>query len=111
MSISPIGFKGIYKVTLPNVKEATSQQEKGAYTDMAFNTVVLGANNVIDSPRISEDKKSVYFKVDDKNDSKFEAGFSNILNDINKRFNVDMAKKAYIQKVGEDEYNKAPLVK
>ena len=61
MSISPIGFKGIYKVTLPNVKEATNQQEKGAFTDAAFNTVVLGANNVLDSPRISEDKKIVYF--------------------------------------------------
>ena len=50
------------------------------------------------------------FKIDDKNDPKFEAGFSNILNDINKRFNIDMAKKAYIQKVGDEEFNKASLV-
>ena len=109
MSISPIGFKGVYKVTLPNVKEATNEQEKGAYTDAAINTVVMGANASIAQPKVSEDKKSVYFKIDDKNDSKFETGFSTIVNECNKKFNVDMAKKAYIQKVGEDEYNKAPL--
>ena len=72
MSISPIGFKGVYKVTLPNVKEATNEQEKGAYTDAAINTVVMGANASIAQPKVSEDKKSVYFKIDDKNDSKFE---------------------------------------
>ena len=109
MSISPIGFKGIYKVTLPNVKEATNEQEKGAYTDAAINTVVMGANNSVAQPRVSDDKKSVYFKIDDNNDSKFETGFSNILNDCNKKFGIDMAKKAYIQKVDEEEYNKANL--
>ena len=71
----------------------------------------MGANASIAQPKVSEDKKSVYFKIDDKNDSKFETGFSTIVNECNKKFNVDMAKKAYIQKVGEDEYNKAPLVK
>ena len=109
MSISPISFQGIYKVTLPNVKEAKNDAEKGAYTDAAINTVVMGANNSIDQPRVSEDKKSVYFKIADKNDANFETGFSNILNDINKRFNVDMAKKAYIEKVSEEEFNKAQL--
>lgn len=110
MTISPIGFKGVYKVTLPNVKEATNEQEKSAYTDAAINTVIMGANNSIAQPRVSEDKKSVYFKIDDKNDLNFETGFSNILNDVNKRFNIDMAKKAYMQKVGDDEFNKASLV-
>ena len=110
MSICPIGFKGVYRVTLPNVKEAKNEQEKGAFTDTAINTVLMGANNSIAQPRVSEDKKSVYFKIDDKNDPKFEAGFTNILNDVNKRFNIDMAKKAYIQKVGEEEFNKASLV-
>ena len=107
MSICPIGFKGVYRVTLPNVKEAKNEQEKGAYTDAAINTVIMGANNSIAQPRVSEDKKSVYFKIDDKNDANFEKGFSSILNDVNKRFSIDMAKKAYIQKVGEEEFNKA----
>ncbi len=109
MSISPIGFKGIYKVSLPNVKEATNEQEKAAYTDAAINTVVMGANNSVEQPRVSDDKKSVYFKLDDKNDSKFEAGFSTIVNDCNKKFGIDMAKKAYIEKVNEEEFNKASL--
>ena len=107
MSISPIGFKGIYKVTLPNVKEAKNEQEKGAYTNAAINTVVMGANVSIAQPKVTEDKKSVYFKIDDKNDTNFETGFSTIINECNKKFNIDMAQKAYIQKVGEDEYNKA----
>ena len=107
MSISPIGFKGVYKVTLPNVKDAKNEQEKGAFTDTAVNTVLMGANSSIAQPRVSEDQKSVYFKIDDKNDPIFETNFSNILNDVNKRFNIDMAKKAYIQKVGDEEFNKA----
>lgn len=110
MSISPISFQGVYKVTLPNVKEATNEQEKGAYTDAAINTVLMGANTSVAQPKVSEDKKSVYFKIDDKNDTNFEKGFSNIVNDVNKRFNVDMAKKAYIQKVSEAEFNSAQVI-
>ena len=110
MSISPISFQGVYKVTLPNAKEATNEQEKGAYTDAAINTVLMGANTSVAQPKVSEDKKSVYFKIDDKNDTNFEKGFSNIVNDVNKRFNVDMAKKAYIQKVSEAEFNSAQVI-
>ena len=107
MSTSPVSFKGVYKVTLPNVKEAKSEQEKNAYTDMAINVTVMGANSSIAEPKTSQDNKSIYFKIDDRNDANFEAGFKNILNDCNKRFNIDMAKKAYITKVSDAEYNNA----
>lgn len=110
MTMSPVSFKGIYKVTLPNVKEAKTDQEKGAYTDTAIDVAVMGANSSIESPKISQDNKSVYFKIDDKNDANFEIGFNKIIDDCNKRFNIDMAKKAYFTKVDEAEYNSARAV-
>ena len=106
MSVSSPSFKGIYKVTLPNVKEAKNEQEKAAFTEAAIGTVVMGANNVVAPPK-TDGKNSVYFKINDKNDKDFEQGFANILAECNKNFNVDMAKKAYIQKVSEEEFNNA----
>lgn len=108
MSIDSLAFKGVYKVTLPNVKEAKNEQEKAAYTDAVINTVVMGANASVSEPKFDKDSKSIYFKINDKNDAKFEEGFTRIMDDCNKRFNIDMANKAYIQKVSEDEYNKLP---
>ena len=49
----------------------------------------------------------MYFKINDKNDALFEKGFANILENCNKQFNIDMAKKAYYEKVSEEEFNKA----
>ena len=72
MTINPVAFKSVYKVTLPNVKEAQNEQEKNAFTDTAINTIMMGANNSIAQPRISADQKSVYFKLDNKNDADFE---------------------------------------
>ena len=107
MTVSPISFQGTYKVTLPNVKEAANENEKGAFMDAAINTVVMAANTSVAKPKVSADKKSMYFKIDDKNDAKFEQGFSKILEECNKKFNVDMAKKAYLQKVTQEEFDKA----
>lgn len=107
MTINPVAFKGIYKVTLPNVKDAKNKAEKDAFSEVVIGTVVMGANASIDAPKADKASGSVYFKIDDKNDAKFEAGFKNILEVCNKEFNMDLAKKAYIQKVGVEEYNKA----
>ena len=106
--MNSVAFKGVYKVTLPNVKEAKDEKEKAAYTEAVMNTVVMGANASVAEPKFDKDSSSVYFKINDKNDAKFEKGFSTILNECNKKFNVDMVKKAYIQKVSEEEYNKLP---
>lgn len=109
MTTNPVSFKGVYKITMPNIKEAKDEKEKNAITEVAINTVVMGANASIAEPKT--DGKNVYFKIDDKNDAKFEAGFKNILDNCNKQFNVDMAKKTYIQKVSEAEYQKAESLK
>ena len=106
MSISSPSFQGIYKITMPDIKTAKDEKEKAAFTEAAINTVVMGANTVTAPPR-TDGKGSVYFKIDDKNDKKFEQGFANILAECNKTFNVDMAKKAYMQKVSEAEFNNA----
>ena len=107
MTVNPISFKGVYKVSLPKVPEAQNEQEKAAFTDTAVNVVVMGANSSVDRPKVDANKKFMYFKIDDKYDAQFEAGFKTILNNCNQKFNVDMAKKAYIQKVSDDEYQKA----
>ena len=107
MSISPISFKGVYKVTIPKVNEAKNQQEEAAYTDLAINTVVMATNNSVERPRIDDAGQSMYFKIDDKNDAKFESGFKNILDNCNKQFNLDLAKKAYIEKVSNEEFEQA----
>lgn len=107
MSSCPISFQGTYKVTLPNLKTAMNENEKGAFMDAAINTVVMAANTSVAKPKVSPDKKSMYFKIDDKNDAKFEQGFLEILEECNKKFNVDMAKKAYLKKVTPEEFDKA----
>ena len=107
MSISSPSFKGVYKVTIPNVKEAKNEKEKAAYTNLALNVVVMGTNASVAQPKVNEAEKSMYFKINDKNNAKFEAGFKNIIDNCNKQFNIDLAKKAYCEKVTEAEYNSA----
>jgi len=104
-------FKGVYKVTMPNVKNVANENEKNAVAEAIVNTSVMGINMSAAEPKISNDNNSVYFKVDDKNNSAFEAGFKNILDDCNKRFNTDLAQKVYCTKVDENEYNKANPLK
>lgn len=105
MSVSPVSFKGIYKVTMPKVTDAKNPNEKAAYSELVINTAVMGHNASVMQPKKASD--SVYFKIDDRCDAKFEAGFRNILDACNKKFNVDLSKIAYIQKVSAEEYNKA----
>lgn len=107
MSMSPVSFKGVYKVTIPKVTEAKNEQEKAAYTDLAMGVVVMGANASVAQPKVDAEQKSMYFKINDKNDEKFEAGFKNIVDNCNKQFNIDMAKKAYMEKVSEEEFAQA----
>ena len=104
-------FKGIYKVTMPNVNTVKDEKEKAALTETMINTVVLGANLSVAEPRVSKDNSSVYFKVDNKNDQVFENGFKTIINECNKQFNTDLAKKVYYKKVDDAEFNKAEIVK
>jgi len=107
MTVNPVAFKGIYKITMPKATEAKNEQEKGAYTDTITNVVVMGANNSIVPPKVDKNTSSIYFKIDDKNDTQFETGFKNIIEDCNKRFNIDMAQKAYMEKVSEEEFQNA----
>ena len=66
MTVNPISFKGVYKVSLPKVPEAQNEQEKAAFTDTAVNVGVMGANSSVDRPKVDADKKFMYFKIDDK---------------------------------------------
>ena len=111
MATNPVAFKGVYKISLPNVKEAKTDQEKAAYTDVAMNTIVMAANNSVAPPRVDNKTKNIYFKINDKNDAQFEAGFKQILDMCNKNLKMDMSKKVYVQKVSEDEFNKAEPLK
>lgn len=111
MSIEGIqgtAFKGVYKVTLPNVDAIKDKKEKDAATDAVINTVVMGYNMSAAEPKIvpNGDLITTYFKIDDKNDQKFETGFKNIVDNCNKSFNTDVAKRVYMEKVSEAEYNK-----
>ena len=106
MNSNPVSFKGVYKITMPKVTDAKNEQEKAAFTEVATNVVVMGANASIDLPKIDKNTSSIYFKIDDKNNAKFENGFKNILDNCNKHLNLDMSKKAYIQKVSDAEYQK-----
>ena len=101
-------FKGCYKVTMPNVKSIEDPKMKAAMTEVVMNTVVMGANMSVAAPRMNKEAGSVYFKIADKKDSSFEKGFNMIIDGCNKKFGVDAAKKAYIQKVTEEEFNKMP---
>jgi hypothetical protein len=104
----PMNFKGCYKVTMPNVKTLQDPKEKSAMTEVVMNTVVMGANMSVAAPRMNKEAGSVYFKIADKKDGDFEKGFNMIIDGCNKKFGVDAAKKAYIQKVSEEEFNKMP---
>ena len=105
-----VNFKGCYKVTMPNVKSIEDPQMKGAMTEVVMNTVIMGANMSVAEPRMNKEAGSVYFKIADQKDATFEKGFKMIIDGCNKKFGVDAAKKAYIQKVSEEEFNKMPLV-
>ena len=105
-----VAFKGIYKVSLPRVDKAKDDNEKAALTEASINSTLMGFNYSIDYPRINEQKAAVYYKIDDINDKNFEEGFKNIIDECNKAFNVDIAKKAYIQKVDENEFKEATPV-
>lgn len=109
MSMNSVSFKGVYKVTIPNVKEIKDEKEKAAISEAAIGAIVMGANNSIEAPR-TDNKNSVYFKIDNKNDANFEKGFASILNECNKQFNSDVAKKVYIQKVSDAEFQKAQVL-
>lgn len=109
-SNSAPNFKGCYKVTLPNVKDIKDPKEKSAMSEVVMNTVVMGANMSVVAPRMNKEAGSVYFKIADKNDANFEKGFKFTLDNCNKKFGVDAAQKAYIQKVSEEEFNKMPQV-
>ena len=53
--MNSVAFKGVYKVTLPNVKEAKDEKEKAAYTEAVMNTVVMGANASVAEPKFDND--------------------------------------------------------
>jgi len=107
MAMDSVAFKGIYKVTLPNVKNVKDEKEKAALTEAAIGTVVMGANASVVAPRVDEKKGCAYYKIDDKNDAKFEQGFNQILTECNKKFGIDLAKKVYLEKATEQEFNQA----
>ena len=105
-----MNFKGCYKVTMPNIKTLQDPKEQKAMSDVVINTVVMGSNMSVSAPRMNKEAGSVYFKISDKKDADFEKGFKMILDNCNKNFGIDAAKKAYIQKVSEEEFNKMPVV-
>lgn len=109
-SVQSPSFKGVYKVTMPNVDSIKDENEKAALASAIVNTAVMGFNYSVVEPRVSNDKASVYYKVDDKNNAAFENGFKNILDECNKQFNIDVAKKVYYQKSDEQEFNKAEKI-
>ena len=106
--IQGTAFKGVYKVTLPKVDSIKDKKERDAATDAIINTTVMGYNMSSAEPKIipSGDLVTTYFKIDDKNDAKFENGFKNIIDNCNKSFNTDIAKRVYMEKVSEEEFNK-----
>ena len=104
-------FKGVYKVTMPNVNSIKDEKEKQAATEAIINTLVMGSNLSVAEPRVEKGNDvSIYFKVNDKNDQVFENGFKNILAECNRVFNTDMAKKVYYKKVDNAEYDKADKI-
>lgn len=110
-NVSSPTFKGIYKVNVPDVKTVKDEKEKQALAETMLNALVMGANLSIAEPRVAKDNSAVYFKVDNKNDATFENGFKTIINECNKQFNMDLAKKVYINKVDDKEFNKADVLK
>ena len=110
-NVSSPNFKGVYKVNMPNVQNIKDEKEKNALAETMVYTLVMGSNYSSAEPRVAKDNSAVYFKIDNKNDKAFEAGFKEIINECNKQFNTDMAKKVYYNKVDEAEYNKAEVLK
>ena len=110
-SFSNPAFKGIYKVNMPDIRTIQDEKEKTALAETMVNTLVLGSNFSVTDPRVAKDDSAVYFKIDDKNDAAFEAGFKTILDECNKQFNMDLAKKVYYNKADEAEFNKAEELK
>lgn len=108
MSTNGISFKGVYKVTLPQVDTLKDKNEKDAVKDAVINTVVMGSNMSVAEPKVVQNGNSLttYFKIDDKNDANFENGFKSIVDNCNKKFNTDVASKVYMEKVSEEEYKK-----
>ena len=108
MTENGIAFKGVYKVTLPKVDTIKDKKEKDAATDAVINTTVMAYNMSSAQPKIvpNGDLVVTYFKIEDTNDANFENGFKNIIENTNKAFNVDIAKRVYMEKVSENEYNK-----
>ena len=108
MSTNGVSFKGVYKVTLPKVDTLKDKNEKEAAKDAVINTVVMGGNMSVAEPKVVQNADSIttYFKIDDKNNANFENGFKSIIDSCNKKFNVDVASKVYMEKVSEEEYKK-----
>lgn len=106
--INGTAFKGVYKVTLPKVDTIKDKKEKDAATDAVINTTVMAYNMSSSQPKIIQngDLVTTYFKIDDKKDADFEKGFKNIIDNCNKNFNIDIAKRVYMEKVADSEYNK-----
>jgi len=110
-NISNPAFKGIYKVSMPDIKSMKDGKEKDGVANTMINAIVLGTNLSTAEPRISKDSSAVYFKIDDKHDKVFESNFKQIVDECNKQFNVDVAKKVYYKKTDNKEFNNAIEVK
>ena len=110
-NVTSPAFRGVYKVAMPDVEKVKDEKEKNALAETMINALVMGANFSITDPRVAKDNSAVYFKIDNKNDAAFEKGFNSIINECNKQFNMDLAKKVYINKVSDAEFNKAEILK
>jgi hypothetical protein len=106
-NISNPAFKGIYKVTMPDIRTINNEKEKEGMAETMINTIVLGTNFSIAEPRVAKDNSAVYFKIDNKNDKIFESNFKKLIDECNKQFNMDVAKKVYYNKTDDKEFNKA----
>ena len=111
MGMQSPSFRSIYRMPLTRVDKIEDPAEKQAMTEAAIQSTVLGFNASIDYPRISKDQAFAYFKVDDKNDAKFEQAHKNIVDNCNKMFNTDIAKKMYVEKANEADYLAADIVR
>lgn len=110
-NITNPAFRGIYKVAMPDIKSMKDGKEKDCLAEAMLNTVVLGANLSVAEPRVSKDNSAVYFKIDDKNDKIFESNFKKVVDECNKQFNIDVAKKVYYKKTDNKEFNNAVELK
>ena len=106
-NITNPAFKGVYKVNMPDITKIKDEKEKESLAETMINTLVLGANFSIAEPRVAQDNTAVYFKIDNKNDKLFESNFKKLMDECNKQFNMDVAKKVYYKKTDDKEFNKA----